>query len=86
MKRLLIVLAVCAGLVGCGGVDRGGTRDNVIEAYEAQGVDLDSDCIDAVLDGYSDDELETIDDDETGSTPEAQEMLSKFAACVTTTT
>ena len=57
------VIAAVAGLAlaACGGVDREGTRDNIVEQLADAGVEIDADCVDAALDKYSDDELESID-------------------------
>ena len=74
MKQLLIALVGAAALVGCG-VDRDGTRDNIVDAMQENGIEVDSDCVDEVLDGYSDDQLEAIDDDETVPHPRARRCL-----------
>ena len=88
MKKLIIVLAATAGLVACGGVDRDGTRDNIVDGLEDAGIEVDGDCVDDVLDGYSDDELETIDKDleDSTSSAESDELIQKILACVPATT
>jgi hypothetical protein len=85
MKHALIVLAAATALVACG-VDRDGTRDNVVEALEEAGIEVDSDCVDTVLDGYSDDQLEAIDEDESGTSPESQALFAELLTCVPATT
>jgi hypothetical protein len=84
MKRLLIILAAAGGLVACGGVDRDGTRDNIVDGLEANGFDVDGDCVDSVLDGYSDDELKTIDEDleDATNSPESLALIEKILECV----
>ena len=85
MKQLLIALVGAAALVGCG-VDRDGTRDNVVDAMQENGIEVDSDCVDSVLDGYSDDQLEAIDDDETGTSPQSQALFAELMTCASATT
>jgi hypothetical protein len=83
MKRSA-VLAVAVGLiaVGCGGVDREGTRDNLIEELSAAGVDMDADCVDAALDKLSDDELKAIDEmDPSEPTPESEQLFADIFEC-----
>jgi hypothetical protein len=88
MKQLMIVLLAAGGLVACGGVDRDGTRDNIVDGLEDAGIVVDSACVDEVLDQYSDDELEAIDkslESEESSTDSA-ELVEKILACVPATT
>lgn len=86
MKKLLIAVATTGLLVACGGVDRDGTRDNIVDGLEEAGLEVDADCIDDALDKYSDDELEEIDslleDGETSD--QAEELLNELFACVPT--
>jgi hypothetical protein len=89
MKRLFIAMSATGLLVACGGgVDREGTRDNVVSAFEDAGLEIDGDCVDGVLDQYTDDELEAIDeasnDDE--ESPEEAELRDKLLACMPATT
>jgi hypothetical protein len=60
--KLTAAIAIGAlTLAACGGVDRDGTRDQFIEDMEEQfGSTVDADCIDAVFDDYSDDEIEAL--------------------------
>ncbi|MFN8023860.1 MAG: hypothetical protein U0Q03_20175 [Acidimicrobiales bacterium] len=79
------VLAAIAGLAlaACGGVDREGTRDNIVETFTNAGIEIDSDCVDAALDKYSDDELEAIDKtlSDNQSTAESDALLEEIASC-----
>jgi hypothetical protein len=87
MKRTTMLLgAACAALAltACGGgVDREGTRDELIDQLEQAGIEADGDCIDGVLDEYSDDELEDIDStlEDGGSTAASEELLTKLLDC-----
>jgi hypothetical protein len=83
MKQLLIVLVAATALVGCG-VDRDGTRDNVVEGFKESGRVVDSDCVDSVLDEYSDDQIEAIDEDQTS--PESQALFEQLLTCTTAAT
>ena len=60
--KLTALLAIGAlTLSACGGVDRDGTRDKFISDMEEQlGATTDADCVDAVFDDYSDDEIEAL--------------------------
>ncbi len=86
MRKLLIVLAATAGLVACGGVDREGTRDNIVDSYDSQGYTLDPDCVDDVLDEYSDHELKAIDDSFNSQQSTAQRVAiqQKLDGCIST--
>lgn len=89
MKRLLIVMSATGLLVACGGgVDREGTRDNLVSAFEDAGLEIDSECIDGVLDQYTDDELEAIDDasSDDEETPAEVELREKLLACMPAST
>jgi hypothetical protein len=87
MKRLLVILVAVGGLAACG-VDRDGTRDNIVDSFKDNGQNVDSDCVDNVLDGYSDDELTSIDEelDDSEPSPQSLELLDKIFACATPTT
>jgi hypothetical protein len=80
------VIAAVAGLAlaACGGVDREGTRDNIVEQLADAGVEIDADCVDAALDKYSDDELESIDKtlSDGESSAEADALLQELFTCV----
>lgn len=86
MSKLLFVLAITAGLVACGGVDRTGTRDNIVDSYGSQGYTLSPGCVDDVLDGYSDDELKAIDDafNSQESTAQSTAIRQKLDGCIST--
>lgn len=86
MKRLITLAATATAalaLVACGGVDREGSRDAIIESLEAQGITVDGDCIDGVFDKYSDDELLQWDEELQGDSPseEAQAWGMEVLAC-----
>jgi hypothetical protein len=88
MKQLFVALGAVTALVACGGVDRDGTRDNIVNGLKDRGMDIDADCVDDALDDYSDDQLEAIDktlDDDQSST-ESDQLLQKILACVPTGT
>ena len=80
------VTGLVAGLAlaACGGVDREGTRDNIVEQLADAGVEIDADCVDAALDKYSDDELESIDKtlSDGESSAEADALLQELFTCV----
>jgi hypothetical protein len=68
MKRIITFAGIglfgLGTLAACGDkVDREGSIDNIVEDFEASGVDVDRDCLDGVLDKYSDDELNDFDDE-----------------------
>lgn len=87
--RKIIALAIPAlsivGLAACGGVDRDGSREQFIEAIESAGGTADGDCVDEVLDQYSDDELLDMEDQaESGDlSDEAMAMMTELQACIT---
>jgi hypothetical protein len=85
----LIVLAMAIGLVACGGVDRGGSRSDIIEAMRNQGLEADVECVGHVLDGFSDSALKAINQQlrEPASTdPQTLQFLDALRACTSTTT
>jgi hypothetical protein len=89
MTRTRIFVAVTTAAVGltltaCGGVDREGTRDELISQLEAEGVEIDGDCVDTALDKYTDDELTEIDDAlaDSESTPESDALFAELIACI----
>jgi ribosomal protein L12E/L44/L45/RPP1/RPP2 len=87
MKKLITgAAAACLLLVACGGVDREGTRDELVEQLESAGITADEDCIDSALDEYSDDELKEIDEalGEGDQSGEAGVLLTKILECVET--
>ena len=80
---------VAATLVACSGVDRGGSRDDILESMRNQGLDGDVECVGHVLDGYSDDDLQTIDEQlgEPATTdPQTQQFLAALVACTSPAT
>lgn len=83
MTKLATIASITALLlVGCGGVDRDGSRDNFIDLLEDQGLTADPDCVDEVLDGYSDDELKDLDKIENQDTDEFAQFSESLAQCV----
>lgn len=86
MKKLMISAVAVAGLLaGCGGVDRNGTRDNIVKSLKAAGVTADSTCIDGVLKAYTDDQLKSIDAQlkKSDVSGQAGELLTSLNTCVT---
>lgn len=85
MKKIMAMALVSVGLLAACGVDREGTRDNIIKSFEDQGLAIDKECVDGVLDEYSDDELESMDDEleknPTDPSAEALEFANKVIAC-----
>ena len=89
MTRTRILAAVATAAVGltltaCGGVDREGSRESIMESMEAAGFDADEACVESVLDGYTDDELTSINDaiEANGTSPEAEDFAVKILDCV----
>ena len=86
IRRQSVPLSVCVVVSGLlatacgGGVDRDGTRDLFLEELQDAGFDADADCVDDVLDRYSDDELEQADDDPSGAL--ATQIGGELVACV----
>ena len=86
MKKLMITVVAVAGLLaGCGGVDRNGTRDNIIKSLKAAGVTADGKCVDGVLKAYTDDQLKSIDAQlkKSDVSGQAGELLTSLNSCVT---
>jgi hypothetical protein len=84
-----VTFTTAAVLVACGGVDRGGSRDDIIEAMREQGLEADVECVGHVLDGFSDSALEAIDDhlqEPTITDPQTQQFLEALRACTPPTT
>jgi hypothetical protein len=84
-----VTFASAAVLVACGGVDRGGSRDDIIEAMRNQGLEADVECVGHVLDGFSDSALKAIDEElrEPSSTdPQTMQFLDALRACSPPTT
>jgi hypothetical protein len=80
-----VALTVPLVLASCGGVDRAGTRDQLVDQFEAAGLTADPDCIDDALDQYSDDELEALDKalEDGGSSDDAAALLTSIMECAT---
>lgn len=88
MKKILAIAATCGALfAACGGVDREGTRDQIVKSIEENGGKADADCVDAVFDKYSDDELESIDKevdgDPTKISDSATQLFTQLTECFT---
>lgn len=64
---MMVAIAGACLLAGCG-VDREGTREEIVKTVEAAGGKADPACVDGVFSKYSDDELTAIDD-EMGKNP-----------------
>ena len=83
--RVAAVAALAVvGLVACGGVDREGTRDEIVKTLADSGIEIDGDCIDAALDKYSDDELQDIDDalQDGSDSAAADALMEEIISCV----
>lgn len=80
------IAAALAGLAltACGGVDREGTRDEIVSQLASAGIEIDGDCIDQALDQYSDDELEEIDKalEEGSDSSAADTLMESILSCV----
>ena len=79
MKRLsgaLLVLGLVLGGASCG-VDKQGTAENLIKSFEdANGTELNDDqkdCLTDVVEGYSDDDLKSLDGDDA-----SDELIDEF--------
>ena len=75
---------MAAGLVACGGVDRAGSRNDIVEAMSNQGLEADVECVGHVLDGYSDSELKDIDTElrlPTSTDPRTKQFLDALKDC-----
>lgn len=66
--RHSVVLAVAAGaaatmlLAGCGGVDRAGTKQKIIDGLQGQGLTTEQiTCVSNTVDKFTDDELKQLD-------------------------
>ena len=84
-----MTLTSAALIVACGGVDRGGSRDDIIEAMRDQGMEADAECVGHVLDGFSDSALQDIDDQlrqPTSTDPQTLQFLAALRACTPSTT
>jgi hypothetical protein len=78
--------AIGLTLAACGGVDREGTRDELVKQLEANGIDIDADCVDTALDKYSDDELKKIDDalGNGENTAASDALFAELISCIPT--
>lgn len=74
-----LVPTVLVVLAACGGVDRDGSRDNIVDELEQLGIDATPECVEGVLDQYSDDQLENIADN-----PESAESVELSVQIVET--
>lgn len=84
MKKTITILLALGALASCGGgVDREGSRDLFISQIEsATGFSADADCVDSVLDEYSDDQLKDFDKVENQESAEFEEFSNKLIECV----
>lgn len=90
MKRLLAAAGTVAVLLaGCGGVDRAGTREDIVDAVDEAGGTADEDCIDDVFGRYTDDQLEAINEQFGESSaslpPDAAALQAQLYECITIT-
>jgi len=83
-KTLLGAAAALTLLVACGGVDRAGTRDNIVKGLKSSGINIDSKCVDDALNKYSDDELKAIDKQlgKSDTSGQAGEFLVAVQGCI----
>ena len=88
MRKILVIAMSCGALLAaCSGVDREGTRDEIVKSIESAGGKVDKDCVDDVFDKYSDDELKAIDKD-VGDNPSnmseaSTELFNQLTECIT---
>lgn len=81
MKKILAIAATCGALfASCGGVDRAGTRDQIVKSIEDAGGKADADCVDGVFDKYSDAELEAIDKEVGANATEVSDSATQLFA------
>jgi hypothetical protein len=75
-------------LSGCGGVDRAGTKKNILKGFEGSGISADDQsCVANIIDKYSDSDLKKMDKalekNATAPTePLALEFIAKTKECV----
>jgi len=84
-----VAITLTSLVAACGGVDREGSRDDIVEAMRNQGLEPDVECVDHVLDGFSDESLESIDDqlqDPTTTDPQTRQFLDALVDCSTPAT
>jgi hypothetical protein len=84
VNKTLVACAIAAiGLAACGGVDRDGTRDLIVNQFDNAGVEIDGDCVDDALGKFSDDELKELDEalSNNKETDDAAALMTDIAAC-----
>ena len=80
----LATATVAVTLAACGGVDRDGTRKELVSSFEESGIEIDADCVDTVFEKYSDDDLQAIDETlgNNETTAESDALLAAIFTCV----
>jgi hypothetical protein len=78
------LVAVAAGIVvlltACGGVDREGTKEALIESLGDTVSDEQKQCMADTIDEFSDDELKAADDDPNSA--EGQAIIAEMLECL----
>jgi hypothetical protein len=88
----VLVAAAAVGLSGCGGVDRAGTKKNILKSFEGSGIAKeDQTCVANLIDNYSDSDIKKIDSafkvSATDPTdPAAKKFLGEVQGCVVKST
>ena len=85
MKRVLLAIGLSTMLLAsCGGVDKGGTADNLIKELEKLGNTFTTeqkDCIKDAIKSYDDDELRKLSEDKASDELNA-DFSAKLTNCV----
>lgn len=85
-RTFSISVAVTAlALAACGGVDREGTRDQLIRDVAGQGGLVDGDCVDTVFEDYTDDDIIALSEVSSASeiTPNIEQFQIDLQGCIT---
>jgi uncharacterized protein YcfL len=86
MKRTFTIVGVAALLlIGCGGVDKDGTADNLIKELEKLGQTFTADqkdCIKNAVKSYDDDELRKLSENKASDELNA-DFATKLTGCLT---
>jgi hypothetical protein len=86
-KAIATTVVAVAVLAGCGGVDRSGSRDQILQELAPNATADEKKCVDGVMKDYSDSELKAIDkiaEDVATSDPKVIDFRKKVIGCVPT--